>query len=266
MNYLVIPFIRSQAANIHNASFLIGGPPVLAAYFFAHALSRRLNFMASGVGLVHHHAEPKGERAWGIFYPQQRKSAAFTFGPNRGRDYSSKNKHALSLQPVATADICATIIVECEGLRSIEGVDRFLHSARFSGGAVTSSGKPVTFATLEDALDTVNSGFAVIDRRDILERRGAQDSAELFVEALGAVPRKEGVSTWLSATCLGYAAISSFDDRVGVREGYLHAFAEPMIGLVQYRSIRECRTLASSLLWQGEWVKSDVFRVFQQQS
>jgi CRISPR-associated protein Csy2 len=267
MTFLVIPYLRAQSANIHNASFLVGGPPVLAAYFFAHALGRNLNFRAPRVALVHHYMQPKGQvGGYGVFYPQQRRAASFTYGASVGRDYSSKNRQALSLQPVATADICVSLIIECEGLRSLQGVEGFLFGARFSGGSIISTGRPKTYPSFEEALDTVPSGFVVTDRRDLLEQRDGKNQAELLVEALGTVPSKGSRTSWLSATSLGYATISSFERRVGAREGYQHAFAEPLIGIVQYRSVRECRDLKpEELLWQSEWIKQDVFRVIQKE-
>jgi CRISPR-associated protein Csy2 len=265
MTFLMIPYLRAQSANIHNASFLLGGPPVLAAYFFAHALGRKLNFRAPRVALVHHSMQPKGQiGGYGVFYPQQRRAASFTYGANVGRDYSSKNKNALSLQPVATADMCMTLIVECDGLRSLQGVADFLFGARFSGGAIVSTGGPKTFPSFEDAIEAIPSGFAVMDRRDLLERRDSKNQAELLIETLGASPSKAEGTSWLSAASLGYAAISTFERRVGAREGYEHAFAEPLVGVVQYRSIRECQGLKpEELLWQSEWIKEDVFRVVQ---
>jgi CRISPR-associated protein Csy2 len=265
MTFLLIPHLRVQAANIQNASFLLGGPPVLAAYFFAHALGRKVNFQAPKVALVHHYIQPKGQvGAYGIFYPQQRRGASFTYGASVGRDYSSKNKHALSLQPVATADICASLIIEAQGLRSLLGIETLLFGARFSGGIIVSAGKCKTSSSFEEALGDVPSGYVVLDRRDILEARNGKDQAELFVEALGAVPKNDSNMTWLSATNLGYAAISSFENRVGAREGYKHAFAEPLVGVVQYRSVRDCGQLQpEQMLWQSEWIGDDIFRVVQ---
>ncbi|MFQ8889711.1 MAG: hypothetical protein ACLR7Z_16550 [Bilophila wadsworthia] len=38
MSYLVFPRVRVQAANMLSASFLMGGPPVFAAYGLGEAL------------------------------------------------------------------------------------------------------------------------------------------------------------------------------------------------------------------------------------
>lgn len=68
----------------------------------------------------------------------------------------------------------------------------------------------------------------------MLEDKG-KNQAELLVEVLGAQPAAGEDNTWLSAACLGYAAITPFEHRSGARCGYIHAFAEPLVGMVQYR-------------------------------
>ena len=43
MSYLVFPRVRVQAANMLSASFLMGGPPVFAAYGLGEALCFHLD-------------------------------------------------------------------------------------------------------------------------------------------------------------------------------------------------------------------------------
>jgi CRISPR-associated protein Csy2 len=270
MTFLLIPHLRVQAANIQNASFLLGGPPVLPAYLFAHALGRKVNFQAPKVALIHHYIQPKGQvDTYGIFYPQQRRAASLTFSAQVGSDYDKKSmrkpkRPVLSLQPVATADMCVSLIIETHGLRSLQGVETLLFGGRFSGGTIISTGKCRTSLSFEEALGDVTSGYVVLDRKDLLEKREGKNQAQLFIETLGTLPKSDSDTTWLSATNLGYAAISSFENRVGVREGYKHAFAEPLVGIVQYRSVRDCGQLQpEQMLWQSEWIGEDIFRVVQ---
>lgn len=79
------------------ASFLMGGPPVFAAYGLGEALCFHLGGGAkvTGMALIHHNREALGQSFYGVFSPQQRRAAAFTFGKSaNGSDYSSKNPHA----------------------------------------------------------------------------------------------------------------------------------------------------------------------------
>ena len=212
MSYLVFPRVRVQAANMLSASFLMGGPPVFAAYGLGEALCFHLGGGAkvTGMALIHHNREALGQSFYGVFSPQQRRAAAFTFGKSaNGSDYSSKNPHALSLQPVACAHLRVSIIWELEQVAGVKEAREFLHRARLSGGLVTGHGEIVLEDSLEAAFDRVGNGYVVTDRRDMLEDKG-KNQAELLVEALGAQPSAGEDNTWLSAACLGYAAITSF--------------------------------------------------------
>ena len=188
MSYLVFPRVRVQAANMLSASFLMGGPPVFAAYGLGEALCFHLGGGAkvTGMALIHHNREALGQSFYGVFSPQQRRAAAFTFGKSaNGSDYSSKNPHALSLQPVACAHLRVSIIWELEQVAGVKEAREFLHRARLSGGLVTGHGEIVLEDSLEAAFDRVGNGYVVTDRRDMLEDKG-KNQAELLVEALSA--------------------------------------------------------------------------------
>lgn len=258
MSFLLLPHLRVKDANIHHASFLLGGAPILPSFFLGHALGRAINCECGGVVVVHHYMQGKGEWFKGVFSPQQRRAAAFTFGKNRDRDYSSKNKHALSLQPIAVADLEVSLLFECEGVRSFEAVEDFLRVGRLAGGTFTSFGKPKLFDEITEAQRSISSGFLVLDRRDLLEPSGDKHQGQLFVEALGTVKENR---EWLSASCVGYATISPIAPRAGVREGYQHAFVEPLVGLIEYRSVRRYSGELADAMWRPEWLAGGVFRV-----
>ena len=188
MSYLVFPRVRVQAANMLSASFLMGGPPVFAAYGLGEALCFHLGGGAkvTGMALIHHNREALGQSFNGVFSPQQRRAAAFTFNkqaffasktPPPGSDYSSKNPHALSLQPVACAHLRVSIIWELEQVAGMMEAREFLHRARLSGGLVTGHGEIVLEDSLEAAFDRIGNGYVVKDRRDMLENRGKNGSA-----------------------------------------------------------------------------------------
>ncbi len=272
--YLTLPRLHVQQANIYNAAFLVGGPPVLAAWFMAHALERELNkgaqtkIQMESLAFVHHNMEPLGEFQNGQFSLQQRRGAAYTFDP-RNSDYSSKNPHVLSLQPVACAHMEVSLVIGFDllGNDDIEKITKWLRTGRLAGGFITSMGKPTAFDSLKKALkEGVRTGFLVMERRDLMEN-GEGNRAEKFVAALGCSPSAGSGMSWLSAACLGYAAITPFEQRAGAREDYLHSFAEPLIGLVQYRSLRnmiqEGASAVKRALWRSDWCAPDVFVIYQ---
>ena len=265
MSYLLIPDMRVQTANIHHSSFLLGGPPVMAAFFFAHAMGRQLgkNVRVNGTAYIHHHMDVLGQSFYGRLSLQQRRGAAFTFSNKPKKDYSSKNEHALSLQPVANAHLRLSLIIDIDNLESMAGVNRFLHKARFSGGHIISHGEPGQYDDLDEAIDDLPAGFFVMDRSDLMKTGTSDNPAQTFIDRLGTRYESETGNTWLSAACLGYAMLTPYASREGAREGYEHAFAEPLVGLVQYRSSRQFDTDYETVLWKPEWVKDDVYRLHQ---
>ena len=268
IDYLVLPRLKVRQANIYNAAFLIGGPPVLAAWFMAHALGRKLDQAddVRSLAFALHSLTPLGDWFYGVFNPQLRRGAAYTFGPGKnGSDYSSKNKQALSLQPVACADMEVSLVIGIRDLSGLDDISPLVRGGRLAGGLITGMGRPDVHADVFDALESIRSGYLVMDRRDLMEGGGGSNRAERFVAALGHKPARDDGMGWLSAACLGYAAITPFAQRAGAREGYPHAFAEPLIGLVQYRSLRQCldEGLAEQTLWRPQWVTDDAFRIYQ---
>ncbi len=149
-SYLVLPHMRIQGANMYNAAFLMGGPPVLAAWFMAHALGRKMD-MADDVlsmAFVLHSYTPLGDSYKNLFNPHLRRGAAYTFMTSQRRwDYSSKNNQALSLQPVACAHMEASLVVGIRDLGATEGLTSLLVGGRLAGGAITSMAKPCLHRT-----------------------------------------------------------------------------------------------------------------------
>lgn len=270
--YLLIPSIRVQSANIVSSQIAVGGPPVTAALMFAHAMALKadLGVEVLGVALIHHSIEPLGQWFYGVFYPQQRRAAAFTFTNSPAKDYSSKNKQALSLQPTASAHMRISLIIELDRpVTAPDSVSRFLGSAKFSGGVVTGHDSIAQFDEMDDALEHVQTGFAVLDRRDLLDPSHCANPAQAMVESLGRARESGDEDSWLSATCVGYAAITDFEAKQGAREGYPHAFAEPLVGMVQFRSMRQLDVPSERLIWRSHWVsgsnrREDVFVVQQE--
>lgn len=280
MSYLVMPHLKIQAANVHTAGWLLGGPPVMASVLFGHALARDLACTVAGVALVHHDQQLLGEWGSGRWRPQQRRAAALTFTNKlkNGKDYASTNAHALSLQPVACAHMDLSLVIEVDGLHAREAVQERLAHARLAGGNVVSYGEPSLVDDERDLASVlvdvdrqfgIGSGFVVRDRSDLLAPTATETRTDRLIRALGVGPNHARALTtpspWLSPACLGYAALTPFALRDGIREGargYSHGFVEPLIGLVQYESLRvaDAKTLNQSL-WRAHWPLSDVFAI-----
>lgn len=278
MPYLLIPNLKVQAANIHSAGFLVGGTPIVAASLFSHALARELGTQDRGVVVVHHDRHDLGEYAYGRFYPQQRRGAAF-IGKN---DYSSKNKHALSLQPTATAHLHLSLMIEFDVLNQLEQVKAWLKHARFAGGQITQSAEPLLCDDEWDAIDRAPRGFVVLDRRQWLQQYQQHNGGNRLQALIDLLAHTDPARPWLSAAVVGYAALEPTILRGGARENWPHAYAEPLVGLVQYVPLAYFLKTASEdqqqryqsgevdVVWRRDWQSSsptlaqpDVFLMLQ---
>lgn len=258
--YAILPHIEVQAANLHTSGLLLGGAPIMAANLFAHAICRRLGVQDTGVIYIHHDRQDLGSFAYGRFTPAQRRGSVFI---NKS-DYSSKNPHALSLQPTASCHLRLSLLVRLEARRvpRLAKLRACLANARFAGGQIIGMGEVqlVSAENLHQILhQTIKHGFVVIDRQDVLtayQRTHRLDRLQAFTRLLALTPTglahafgKQHALVFLSATNVGYALLEPpTEARTGVRQAYdingdmlptAHAYAEPLLGLVQYVSIQQ---------------------------
>lgn len=71
---------------------------------------------------------------------------------------------------------------------------------------------------------------------DLVDQNVTVDPIAIQVEEGAETPVKN--QGWLIPTCLGFAALTNTSDRAMTRDGYQHAYAEPLVGVVEYRSLR----------------------------
>lgn len=286
--YVVIPRIRVQNANMQTNGFLLGGVPLFAANMFAHHLARQLGTQEEGIIYIHHDQQRLGGQAYGRFTPAQRRGAVFI----GKKDYSSKNKYALSLQPTASCHLEFSLVIKFSSSRiSPEKLTNILKRSRFAGGQIIEFLEITTHAEneLETALKKIKTGFAILDRQDLLieyQQRKQINRVQAFTQLLAL--KADALRTffndqnlsWISATNLGYALLEPLtDQRAGIRQAQdqettAHAYAEPLTGIVQYFSLGEIlrkNTEAEDdtwhnlqkLLWTYHWPQDDIFLLKQ---
>lgn len=286
--YVVIPRMRVQNANMQSNGLLLGGVPLFAANMFAHHLARQLGTQDEGIIYIHHDQQRLGGQAYGRFTPAQRRGAVFI----GKKDYSSKNKYALSLQPTASCHLEFSLVIKFSSSRiSPEKLTTILKRSRFAGGQIIEFLDITTHAEneLETALKKIKTGFAILDRQDLLieyQQRQQINRVQAFTQllalkadALRAFFNDPNLS-WISATNLGYALLEPLtDQRAGIRQAQdqettVHAYAEPLTGIVQYFSLGEIlrkNTEAEDdtwhnlqkLLWTYHWPQDDIFLLKQ---
>ena len=305
---LLIPHLQVQGANAQATWWLLNSTPVMACTLFGHALGRHLHQPTVGVAIIHHVTQLHGEQ-FGYFRPQQRRGAVFI----DENDYSSKNKHALSLQPSATFSGEFSLIVRFGDLAEVNlnAVAEFLQRARLAGGQIIEHGL-CRMMTPTEWSQHLRSGFWVIDRRDLMQKAEGEDWLDVLLRVTAQPDRRQSAdqasptvasnegdetndgrdadesdakeddkddadaadpwqlsqtqtplpSSWRVATTLGYTLLTPAVARAGAREGYPHAFAEPLVGPVQYVSLRQFGDRPMPL-WQPGWPRHDVFLLSQ---
>ncbi|WP_184414926.1 type I-F CRISPR-associated protein Csy2 [Rhodocyclus tenuis] len=278
MSYLLLPRLRIRAANALAGNVAITPAQLMACVLFGHNLGLKTGCRPQRVAIVHHDAQLLGEYGSDGFYdfhPQQRRGATFIDNV----DYSSKNPHALSLQPTASCHLTLSLLFEVQGSINVQRIESFLRTARIAGGNIDSHGK----IEAENDLDDLHlpKGFWLIERSDLLQSEGSPVDA--LVAAIGRRPAKTETTgaqagdvppplpeSWLAASVLGYAMTTPFETRAGARqtdrgETPLHAFCEPLLGLVQYVSTRDYGQRPIPW-WEHSWLQDDVFVIRQSQA
>lgn len=278
MSYLVIPRIRVQNANAQPAWWMIAPPPMTAYAGFSHALALALGWsQCAGFGVVHHDiqflGEFEGEK--GLFLPHQFRAASFI---DKG-DYSSKNQYALSNQPTARCHLNVSLVIKLDEEDAVDlesDFPRFMRGARLAGGTVVDYGKTSRQDSMEAVIKYLKTGYAIHERQDLmLMQEGERDMLDVVLrltdpqrrfeasnKAKSAEPKnpdgaEDDSHSWLMPSTLGYRAITEFQSRKNVRGDLPHAFAEPLVGMVQYRTLRH----AGIPLWKASNPDAQTFLI-----
>lgn len=294
-SFIVIPYIKVQAANFQSSSLVMGGAPLMAAAMFSHHLARQIETEDVGFYYVHHDIQRLGGEAYGRFTPAQRRGATF-IGKT---DYSSKNKYALSLQPTASCHLLLSLVIEFNTRRpDLDTLLKTIKRSKFAGGHIIEFGQIKEADDAQEALSQISSGFLIQDRHDLLTAYQAAyqvNRLQAFTQLLAHRPQAKNSDTpvlehlpnetlaWLSATTLGYTLLEQpTTNRAGIRNAddqdeTQHAYAEPLTGLIQYHSLNQILheiNLENSaypddyleqLQWSHGWTQNDVFLLQQSQ-
>ena len=255
-SYLFLSRLAVRNANAMPCSWMVAAPSPTAYLGFAHQTGRVLGTYVSGVAIVHHHLEFCGEVLGSTLMPHQFRGAS---GIHK-KDYPDGG-HALSLQPSVRCNVVVSLVLEYEDDAQMptDVLADWLTRARIAGGTVSQD-----FAESEPGLDwdavrdKLKTGFYVVERSDLMTPAGNEiDRLDAFLRATAS---DQGTpETWISPALLGYRAITAIKPRAYSRDGYPHAFAEPLIGLTQFQSIKDSNS--SLAFWRYSRPSPDVFLV-----
>lgn len=265
MSYSIILFPRMEVsgANAASAWTIIGPPGPTAHLGFGRALALKclpadMQQEFVGVGIVVHDYRLCAEKVEeGIAWrPHQLRAATFV---NKD-DYTSSNKHALSFQPTARCDLTVSLAVVLEegAVFDKKSVEMFLCNARLAGGVVKNKTEQFMLCSdMQEVKNHLKNGYSLHARPDLMVPAEGQDALDALLCAT--LPTAENFATnpWVMPATMGFAAVTDICDRAYSRDGLPHAFAEPLVGLVQYKSLRA----ATIPIWKYQTPSKHVFLV-----
>lgn len=234
--FLTVPRMAVANANLMQAWWFAAAPGPMAALGFAHNLARHLGTTELGVGLVHHDLQMLAEDLEFVLRPHQFRSAEQQMDKTNNPKYGK----SLAAQPTFRGHLKTSLVIELpEGTVNDAVVARFLATARFAGGQVNKHGRVAEHETLAEAQKYLRSGFAVCDRTELMEEalHQGQDQLDALLELTKAGTMAD--APWRMPAVLGYTTLTPIATRDLARENYPHAYAEPLVGLVQYCPLRE---------------------------
>ncbi len=239
MSYVLIPRIEVCGANAQSAYTVVSGPSPLAFLGFARKLLIDLHggdvtdTDCVRVAILHHDLEMRGEDGY-HFKPSQLRGSALTTGSNgKSNDYVTGGL-SMSLQPVALCNITVSLILSGFDDFTADLIGEVARNLRIAGGHIRDFGHIRIFDSMNDAARRAGNGYFMTERNDILNVQG-EDKIKAM---LTAVSKREKDDGWLIPINLGFLPITPFTQKEASRGSFPHAYAEPLIGIVQYKTYR----------------------------
>lgn len=239
MSYILIPRIEVFGANAQSAYTVVSGPSPLAYLGFARKLLIDLrggdatDTECVKVAILHHDMEMRGEHSY-HFKPSQLRGAALTTGKNgKSNDYVAGGI-SMSLQPVALCNLTVSLILTGFGDFTAEQIDDAARNLRIAGGHIRDFGRIRCFDSTDAVVRRVGNGYFMAERRDLLD----VPSTDKIRTLLTAISKREEGDGWLIPINLGFLQITEFTQKDGSRGSFPHAYAEPLLGFVQYKTRR----------------------------
>jgi CRISPR type I-F-associated protein Csy2 len=274
----------SKANMLQNPSFITPAP-VFATLMAMHALDMRLGGQlgVNGVGIIHHDHRP-----W-IDYPTTNEGYIAPALVQRRGAYlldGVPKPQATPMQPMALTDLKWSLLLSCDNDIETAQIKHVLMNMRLAGGQINEERLRVrSFEKLDDAVGHIRNGYWLEDVTSILaldsvscemqQKKVEQDQTEKQLSNVSTIKvdlSKNPAERLLQLTSpqvygfsgpvnLGYSLLSAPTKRRGSRdirgEACDHAYAEHLIGLVQFIPVRKAKErgiINASKFWRSGWV------------
>ena len=257
--YLIIKNIEILKANANPAWYLVGPPALTAFHGFIQALLLTLvnedinetkNIIQhEGFAVVHHDIQMLGSmNNFGNLFLPNKISSSHAYDKS---DYV-KEKVVLSSQPSATCNLLIDLIIKLpKEINEINKpkIEEFLHKGKIAGGKINVANKDVepqifTAENHSEILQYIKNGFYIVDRSDLLKAENEKTSLDMLLNKTKRLrDNKEKKDSWIVPNCVGYLCLTEFTNEFSSRNGYEVAYAEPVVTITQYCSVKSMKKI-----------------------
>ncbi|MDX8399935.1 MAG: type I-F CRISPR-associated protein Csy2 [Gallionellaceae bacterium] len=165
----------------------------------------------------------------------------------------------MSLQQVALCNLTVSLIISGIDELNCDAIKSAVLKLRIAGGHINDCGRVKVFDSIDLAANSAGSGYFVNERSDLMrgtdkvglllsamrlhesDNENEPDAPKESHSELALKATKERGNSWIFPSNLGFLAITDFSKTDGARGGFDHAYAEPLVGLIQYVSSRILR-------------------------
>ncbi len=277
IGFILLEGLKLSNVNAEANFYVFGFPAVTGFTGFGHWLELKLNeeltnkFRVEGVGIISHsfsmHAgRPKCPTQLEGLFEKSKSSKNRPKCPTQLE--GEKYKANPPIVDEAKADLSVSLVLRTtvvEASRFRPGMPNhfsefekvwlksnklksLINASVICGGGV-SNFKDVKYfleKELVESLKRIKGGYFLRDRIDLLENRNGKNPLDLIFEYLTAFRNKEDPNHfkrkqggWIVPLAVGYQGIETPKKRTGVRKGYEHMYAEPLVGLGEFVHIKK---------------------------
>ena len=228
--------ITASNINAFNCHMVYGYPSPFTFWGFAHNIALKLN------------GKLENERFLFInhFYEARVSGDNFNIAFNRFRSSSREASSRPAQTDDPRANINFSIIFEIynEDELHIDDIQELLKSLRFAGGIIDTRKTKVYLENDEiSIIKKIRKGYICKE-----VNLNLTNSDNHFLSIFDKLKIEKGKSNgWNMPTLLAYGLIEEPRERDNVRFNYLHAFAEPLVGVVQFKGFKKYGENISSL-------------------
>jgi CRISPR-associated protein Csy2 len=219
-----------QKASGKNAYCVYGNPSPFAFIGFSHALCARSGLeQEGGVLAIFHNIE---------MHANESPFKEYTFDMPRSAQRDSKetrNSSGKTQIDMPMVDLSVSLCFQCtsekyDGLKNL--LEETINEMRFAGGVISKSS--FRMSETSDKAFKFKPGFVMSSA--LIE----DGDGDIFTRTLQKISIQKGKQGWFSPSLVGFRLIEDPQlNRKGARGGHPHAYADPMIGVVQFKSARK---------------------------